>query len=123
MAFSDWSPTASENTTVGAVNIGENCPPGNLNNGMREIMAQARAAFSRALGSFFASNTLADARAALKVVGTEGGEQITGNLIRAGAGGHIYHAAAGYTSGRILVTGPGAADPTSQPGDIWIQLS
>lgn len=123
MAFSDWSPTASENTTVGAVFIGENCPPGNLNNMGREIMAQLRAAFSRALGTFFASNSIADARTALKAVGTEGNDQMTGTLIRQGAGAHLYHVAGGYSSGRIFVTGAGASDPTSQPGDIWIQLS
>jgi hypothetical protein len=123
MAFSDWSPTAAENTTVGAVFIGENCPPGNLNNGIREVMAQARAAFSRALGSFFASNTLADARTSLKVLGTEGVEPMTANIQRQGAGPHLYHATQAYASGRMFVTAAGAADPTSQPGDIWIQLS
>lgn len=123
MAFSDWSPTASENTTVGAVNIGEGCPPGNLNNMGREIMAQLRAAFSRTLGTFYASNTVADARAALKVVGTEGNEAMTANLLRQGAGPHLYHSNGAYTSGRVFVTAAGAADPTTAPGDIWIELA
>ncbi len=123
MAFSDYSTNADQNTTVGSVFIGENCPPGNLNNGIRQVMADLRAAFSRALGSFFASNTLADARTALKVVGTEGGEQMTANLTRQGAGPHLYHATATFSSGRVFVTAAGAADPTSQPGDIWIQLA
>lgn len=123
MAFGDWSTTAAENTTVGAVNIGENCPPGNLNNMGREIMAQLRAAFSRALGSFFASNSLADARTALKVVGTEGSEPMTANLMRQGAGPHLYHANGTYTSGRVFVTAAGSSDPTSAPGDIWIELA
>jgi len=123
VAFSDWSSNQGENTNVGSVFIGENCPPGNLNNGIREVMAQARAAFSRALGSFFASNTVADARTALKAVGTEGSDQMTANLVRQGAGPHLYHTNASFSSGRLFVTASGAADPTSQPGDVWIQLS
>ena len=123
MAFGDWSTTASENTTVGSVNIGENCPPGNLNNMGREIMAQLRAAFNRSLGSLFGANSLADARVALKAVGTEGSDQMTANLIRKDAGPHLYHVVTAYSSGRVFVTAAGAADPTSQPGDIWIQLA
>lgn len=39
--FDDWSGTANNNITVGsgAVDIDEGCAPGNVNNGMREIMA------------------------------------------------------------------------------------
>ena len=40
MAVSDWKTTASNNGTVGAVNIAENCPAANLNNAIREVMAQ-----------------------------------------------------------------------------------
>lgn len=43
MAVSDWSTNAASNTTVGAVNIAENCPAANLNNAIREVMAQIRA--------------------------------------------------------------------------------
>lgn len=123
IAFSDWSTTPAANTTVGDVNIGENCPPGNLNNGIRTVMAQLRAAFNAALSSFFSANTLADARSALKVAGTEGTEPMTGNLVRQGAGPHLYHATGTFTSGRVFVTVAGAADPTSLPGDIWIQTA
>lgn len=123
MAFFDWSKNADQNTTVGSVFIGEYCQAGSLNNGIREVMAQTRAAFSLALSSFFASNSIADARVALKAAGTEGNEQMTGNLVRQGAGPHLYHATSTYSSGRVFVTASGASDPTSQPGDIWIQVS
>ena len=36
----DWSTTADDNTDVGGINIAENCPSGNVNNAMREVMAQ-----------------------------------------------------------------------------------
>lgn len=86
-------------------------------------MAQLRAAFNLALGTFFASPTIADARIALKAVGTEGADKMTGNLVRDGAGPHLYHVASSYASGRVFVTATGAPDPTSAVGDIWIQLS
>jgi hypothetical protein len=40
--FLDWDTTANNNTDVGGINIAENCPPSNINNGMRETMAQLR---------------------------------------------------------------------------------
>lgn len=40
MAVSDWSTTAGDNGTVGAINIAELCPSANLNNAIREVMAQ-----------------------------------------------------------------------------------
>lgn len=46
MSVQDWSTTPSANTTVGGVFIGENCPPGNVNNGIRSVMAEAKAKFN-----------------------------------------------------------------------------
>lgn len=42
MAISDWSSTAASNTTVGTVNIAENCSPGGINDAIREVMANVR---------------------------------------------------------------------------------
>jgi hypothetical protein len=49
------------------------------------------------------------------------GGTVTGNVSRAGAGPHIYHVNPTFGSGRIFVTANGAADPTSLPGDIWLE--
>lgn len=51
------------------------------------------------------------------------GDTINGNLVRASAGPHLYHVNPAFESGRVFVTAAGAADPTSQPGDIWIELA
>ena len=67
MSFWDWSSSASGNATSSGVNIGENCPAGNMNNWGRTIMAQIRAVFSQALAPFLGASTLADARTALGV--------------------------------------------------------
>ncbi len=42
MAVTDWSATASENTSVGGVNIAEGCPAKGLNNAIRQIMADIK---------------------------------------------------------------------------------
>ncbi|NNH59442.1 hypothetical protein HLI01_22160 [Rhizobium laguerreae] len=42
LTFLDWDTTANNNTDVGGISIAENCPPSNINNGMRETMAQLR---------------------------------------------------------------------------------
>lgn len=46
MAVSDWSTTPSSNTNCDGTNIGENCPPGNLNDAIRKVMAAVRVALS-----------------------------------------------------------------------------
>ena len=48
------------------------------------------------------------------------GGTVTGNILRGSAGGHVYHVDAAMISGRIFITAEGAADPTSQAGDIWL---
>lgn len=41
--FLSWDTTANNNSDVGGINIAENCPPSNINNAIREVMAQLRA--------------------------------------------------------------------------------
>lgn len=45
MPVSDWSTNPDLNTSVGGTFIGENCPPSNVNDGERQIMAEAKAKF------------------------------------------------------------------------------
>jgi microcystin-dependent protein len=46
MSVADWSTTASRNTTVDSISIAEGCPPGNVNDAIRAVMANIRALFS-----------------------------------------------------------------------------
>jgi hypothetical protein len=64
-----------------------------------------------------ALRTLAGIVAALPLTGGT----VTGNILRSSAGPHIYHTDGSFVSGRIFVTAAGAADPTSQDGDIWLE--
>lgn len=41
-AVSDWDTTAANNTDIGGISIAEGCAMANLNNAMREIMAQIK---------------------------------------------------------------------------------
>jgi hypothetical protein len=41
-SFLDWDTVANSNTDIGGINIAENCPPSNINNAIREEMAQSR---------------------------------------------------------------------------------
>lgn len=68
MAVSDWSQTAASNTSVGSVNVNEGCPPGNLNDAIREMMAQIAAWYSTvtSLGaSLMSASDAAAARSAI----------------------------------------------------------
>ncbi|NNU70379.1 hypothetical protein G9X67_34555 [Rhizobium sp. WYCCWR 11152] len=42
-SFLDWDVVANNNTDAGGIFIGEGCPPSNINNSEREIMAQLKA--------------------------------------------------------------------------------
>ena len=60
MSVWDWDTDASNNTTVDGININNNCSPGNIDNGLRAIMANVRSAFASPLRNFFAgTNPLA----------------------------------------------------------------
>lgn len=68
MALEDWVGTAASNTTVGGVNIAENCPAAGINNAIRAMMADVANGINiGTLGTFLASTTLAQARTALGV--------------------------------------------------------
>lgn len=43
MAVSDYSKVPGENTSISGINIGEGCPPGNVNDALRQLMADVRA--------------------------------------------------------------------------------
>jgi hypothetical protein len=90
-----------------------------LDSDLTAIAALATTPYGRAL------LTLANQAALQAAVGNTGlpltGGTVSGNIVRSGAGVHAYFADPAITGGRIFITAVGAADPTSQPGDIWLQ--
>ena len=67
MAVSDWSTTAGDNGTVGAVNIAELCPAANVNNAIREVMAQIAQWRDGLDGDYQSRSTTLDAFSGLAV--------------------------------------------------------
>ena len=51
------------------------------------------------------------------------GGNVSGSIGRQGAGVYLYYNDPAMTGGRVFVTAVGAGDPTSQPGDLWLQYS
>jgi hypothetical protein len=86
------------------------------------IAAVATQPFGRSL---LAAVTAAAAKALLGIVNSLAltGGTVTGNILRGGAGPHLYHKDGTFTSGKVFVTAVGAADPTANPGDIWLQYT
>lgn len=83
MSFADWSTTDANNATTLGVNIGEGCPPSNVNNAMRAIMAQMRTAINPVLDGFLSSTSLSSALAALGAGGSSTSSTNFSNLTNA----------------------------------------
>jgi hypothetical protein len=93
-----------------------------LDSDLTAIAALATTAFGRNL------LTMADAAALRTYAGIVpalpvAGGNMTGTILRQGAGAHPYLADAAYQDSRIFITANGAADPRTQVGDIWLELA
>ena len=53
---SQWDVNPANNTDVGGIAIGENCPPSNINNAIREVMSQVKELQNGASGDSFTLN-------------------------------------------------------------------
>lgn len=90
-----------------------------LDDDLTAIAALVTTTFGRSL---LTMTDAAAVKAALSIVAglaTTGGT-VSGNIVRSGAGSHLYHNDAALISGRVFVTAVGATDPTSLAGDVWL---
>ena len=106
--------------TAGVEGGGEATEYQPLDDDLTAIAALLTTSFGRNLLTLANAAALKTAAGVVDGIPTTGGT-VTGNLTRSGSGSHLYHAGATMTSGRVFVTASGASDPTSLPGDIWIQ--
>lgn len=106
MSYLTWSTTASVNTTVNGVNIAEGCAPGNLNNGLREVMAGVA--------------SLRDAVPSVSGLMPASGGTFSGTQPRyTGRGAYLHHNDSANASGRVYLLPTGSANPASPAnGDI-----
>lgn len=91
-----------------------------LDSDLSAIAALGTTPFGRSLLTLASQAALAAATGIPDPLPLTGGN-VTGAIGRQGAGVYVYFKDAAMTSGRIFVTAAGAGDPTSQPGDIWLQ--
>jgi hypothetical protein len=104
MAVTDWSTNPASNTAIDGINIAEGCPPGNLNNAVRSMMANVRVMYNNlpSTANFAPLNS----------------PSFTGTPIYNGRGGLLHHNNPANSSGRIFVQQAGQATPAMANGDI-----
>lgn len=101
---SSWSATPASNTTVDSISIAEGCPPGNVNNALRSIMAGVR--------SFYDLYTALVTTVSGKL--SAAGAVFTGaQPTYTGEGAVLHHIDAANASGRVSLLPTGAALPAS----------
>jgi len=111
MSYTTWSTTASLNTTIDGINIAEGCPPGNMNDMGRAIMAGV-AELRDDLPSFATFMPVS-------------GGIFSGTQPRyTGRGAYLHMNDSANTSGRVFVLAEGSANPSGAAnGDIVLFFS
>ena len=107
MAVSDYSTTPGANASISGINIAEGCPPGNINNAIRTLMADVRVMY----------NNLPVLSGVMPV----SGGTFSGTQPRyTGRGAYLHHNNSGFTSGRVFSQAIGGSVPSGMlPGD-WL---
>lgn len=107
MSVEDWKSTASQNTTIEGIAVGENVMPPSAVNDLFRAMAAAIKSYSLSVSSPSGS-----------YLPLSGGT-VTGNITRQNAGAHLYHASSSQASGRVYTLASGSALPSSPAnGDV-----
>jgi hypothetical protein len=92
-----------------------------LDSDLTAIAALTTTSFGRTLLTLANAGALQAAAGIPNCLPLSGGT-VTGTITRGSAGAHLFLNDAGMTYGGVFVTEEGAADPTTQPGQIWIEL-
>ena len=108
MAFSDYSSTPSSNTSIAGISIAENATPmANINNAIRQLMADAK----------LFSDAAPDTSALMpKAAGTFSGTE----PIYTGRGAVLHHNDSANVSGRVVFLANGSPRPTSPPAGMIV---
>lgn len=106
---SEFSTNPDSNTTIGGVNVAENCPPGGLNNVERYLAAAMRSLYDQ-------------------VQGLSGGMPVsggafTGDITRQGKGGYLHHANSAQSIGPVSTLPEGSPRPSAAEGAIALYWS
>lgn len=106
MAVTDYSTTPGSNTTISGINVAEGCAPANINNAIRQMMADIRVMYD-------------GLPVVTGKVDAAGGVFSGTQPIYTGRGAYLHHNDSGNASGRVYLLPDGSANPTSPSnGDI-----
>lgn len=106
MAVSDYSTNPNSNTSIGGINIAENCPAPNINNALRQLMADV-AAFAASVPN--GGNYMPTA-----------GGIFTGNPTYTGQGGYLHNSGTTLPGGTVTFLPQGSPLPAGQDGDMVV---
>lgn len=99
MAFSDYSTTAASNTSIAGISIAENCPAANINNAIRQLMADAK--------------TFSNSSPSTSGLMPKSGGAFTGSITRSGGGSYLYWSSSSLSGGICYVQTSATALPSS----------
>ena len=107
MAVSDYSTDPNQNNTISGINIGEGMPPANVNNAMRQMMADTKGLLDN------------DIPTTDDLMPKDGGTFEGTQPLYDGEGAFLHHAQATNSSGRVFILPVGTDNPSSPlNGDI-----
>lgn len=123
MTVSAYSTTPGSNTTINGISIAEGMPRANVNDAIRNLMADIKTwtttypAVTYPISIANGGSGQITAAAAFAALAAGGGT-VGGSLTRSGKGNYPYWGPAGATGGQMFLQAIGGSDPTTNPYDI-----
>lgn len=106
--FADFSTTPADNTSIGGVDVDENCTPAGINNAIRELMA--------------ACKTFDNGKADGSLYVLKSASVLSTNVIVEGRGAGLHHNNPGNASGRFFIQASGDSAPSMSDGDFLFEV-
>jgi hypothetical protein len=100
MSYTTWNTNANLNVTIDGINIAEGCPPQNINNAIRSVMAGV-------------ADLAGDVPSITGLIPVSGGVFSGTQPIFTGRGAYLHHNDSANTSGRVYVLPEGSSLPGS----------
>ena len=101
MSFGSYSTTPASNISINGINVGENCAAANINDAIRQLMADGRTLYNTVSGID------------LTLYMPKAGGAFSGTITRATAGAYPYWASSSLTGGAMYVQASATALPSS----------
>lgn len=102
MSFRDYSTDPNANGAIAGIDVSEDCPPGGINDAIRQLMADGKE-LSQEVGGTSSGMPVS-------------GGAFTGDITRSGRGAYLHHASPSLTDGRVITAPVGTARPTPAEG-------